>query len=256
VDRVQDVPHPLRRLRGGRHGHLDGIREDAPGQAFQLGEHRRREEQVLAPPRQALDDAVDVRGKSHVEHPVRLVEHQHLDLVQARGMLAMEIHQPARRRHDHVDALLQVLLLLPVAHAAVQDRVLQEREPPQVAEVLLDLEGQLARRLEDQRAQPGRLGHQPVQDRQGEGRRLSRPGLGTADDVASGQDEGNGLFLDRRGFLEPHRHDGPQQGGVQPEVIKGHDARCFRQGETTTRVKIRVSEGGLSPNSRGESTNP
>ena len=50
------------------------------------------------------------------------------------------------------------------------------------------------------RAGRSAVGGEPVQDRQREGGGLAGAGLGDAQQVASGEDVGNGLGLDRRGL--------------------------------------------------------
>ena len=46
--------------------------------------HGGGEHEVLSPRWQVGDDALDVRKEPHVDHVIRFVEHQYLDVVQAR----------------------------------------------------------------------------------------------------------------------------------------------------------------------------
>ena len=67
-------------------------------------------------------------------------------------------------------------------------------------EVLGDLGGELARRLENQRARharPGASARQDLDHRQSEGRGLASAGLRAAKHVAAGQDDGDSLSLNR-----------------------------------------------------------
>ena len=65
--------------------------------------HRRREQQRLALRRQVLDDLAHVGEEAHVEHPVGLVEDEHLDVLEVRGPLAQVVEQPPRAGDDDVD---------------------------------------------------------------------------------------------------------------------------------------------------------
>ena len=61
-----------------------------------------------------------------------------------------------------------------------------------------------------------------IEDRQREGSRLAGPGLRGREDIATGQDERDGLFLDgRRPFIALFG-DGPNEIGRQAERVKGH----------------------------------
>jgi len=77
-----------------------------------------REEHRLARPREPLEDLGELRLESHVEHPVGLVEHQHLDVVEARRPLLEVVHQPPGRGDDHLAPVLEGLGLRRHAHAA------------------------------------------------------------------------------------------------------------------------------------------
>ena len=70
-------------------------------------------------PGQVLEDAADVGEKAHVEHPVRLVEDEDLDPLQARIRVLEVVEQPARRRDDDVGASAERGLLRPHADTAI-----------------------------------------------------------------------------------------------------------------------------------------
>src|SRR5690606_41524117 len=57
-------------------------------------------------------DALHVGDKTHVEHPVRFIQHQELDAVEPHVTAVGEIEQAARCRHQDVDdGALQHFLL-------------------------------------------------------------------------------------------------------------------------------------------------
>ena len=135
-------------------GDLDalGVVQELVGQLLDRRRHRRREQQGLARLRQLRADFLDVRDEAHVEHPVGFVDHQKLAAVEHDLAAAEQVHQPARRRDQHVDALFQRLDLVAHLNAADQQR---HRELVVLAvflEILGNLLRQFARRLEDQRA--------------------------------------------------------------------------------------------------------
>ncbi len=229
-DRVHAVGDGFRHLVAARH--LDELRrlEHGVGQLLDLVREGGREQQALARGRQQLQDALDVGDEAHVEHAVGLVEDEELDEVEAHGLLFDVVEQPARRGDDDLAAFLQFGDLRPHVHAAVDaDRA--QREVLAVGlDRFLDLHRQFACRREDQRAHrvAGRRGGavgvagQLVQQRQGEARRLAGAGLRAAHDVVAGQDDGNGLGLDRGGFGVAGIMHGPEDFGRQPEVGEFH----------------------------------
>ena len=54
--------------------------------------------------RQERHDAFDVGDEPHVEHPIRFVENEDLDLTQIERLLLDMVEQPARRRHQDFHA--------------------------------------------------------------------------------------------------------------------------------------------------------
>ncbi|KFB68492.1 MAG: hypothetical protein CAPSK01_001888 [Candidatus Accumulibacter vicinus] len=87
-------------------GHFDQHRrlEHAVGQFLDLFRERRREQQALPLPGQQVDDARDVGDEAHVEHSIRLIEHERLHAGEVEALLFKEIEQPAGGRHQHLDS--------------------------------------------------------------------------------------------------------------------------------------------------------
>ncbi len=63
---------------------------------------RRREEQRLSRRRTQGDDPVNRWPKPYVEHPVRLVQDEHLDLVEPEGAPCEQVLEPPGSRDQHV----------------------------------------------------------------------------------------------------------------------------------------------------------
>ena len=122
---------------------------------FEAGDfrrHRRREEQRLAGERHQLADPLDVGNEAHVEHPVGFVDHQDFDRVQEQAAALGEIEQASGGRDDHVGAARDLGLLVAERDAADQEREVQLVVDAVFGERLLDLGGELARRLQNEGA--------------------------------------------------------------------------------------------------------
>ncbi len=149
-------------------------------------------------------DFLDVGDEAHVEHPVRLVDDEQAAAVEHDLAAAEQVHQPPGRRDQHVDALFQRLDLVAHLHAADQQRHGELVMLAVFLEILGDLGGELAGRLEDQRARHAGAGaalREDVDHRQHEAGGLAGAGLGDADDVAAHQHRGDRLALDRGGLV-------------------------------------------------------
>ena len=131
------------------------------------------------------------------------------------------IEQTSGRGGEVLDAGEQLLGLGLDRHAAVDDRRPKGLVAAVAAGHLVDLDGQLASRGEDERAdrmagwREARvgLGGEALEDRQDEGRRLARAGLGGGEDVATGEDDRDGLLLDGGGFRIALVRDGAKEVG-------------------------------------------
>jgi hypothetical protein len=102
---------------------------------------------------------LDVGKESHVQHPVRFVQHQVLDARQ-RGVLPGEmVEQPARGRDHDIHATPERMLLGPHADTAVNGRAGERSVNRKVVQILEDLRGQLPGGRQHQRtSDPARLG--------------------------------------------------------------------------------------------------
>ena len=99
----------------------------------------RREEERLPLRRQVPQHALDVGQEAHVEHAVGLVEHEDLEALERRVGVAEVVEQAPGRRHDHVDARAERVLLRPHADAAEDGGARDRRVHGQLREVLVDL---------------------------------------------------------------------------------------------------------------------
>ena len=166
---------------------------------FDLRRNRRGKQRGVALARAFFDDAAHVGQKSHVQHPVGLVEHEELDLVQPHRAAFEMIEQTARRGGEHVRARAQFVQLPSVTDAAINDGDFQIGEAREIADGRFHLRGEFARGFENERARTGRVLVQLCENGQRKRGGLARAGLRAADDVASGKHERNAAELDRRG---------------------------------------------------------
>jgi hypothetical protein len=83
--------------------------------------HGGRKEEVLAPVWQRCEDTANVRQEAHVEHAVRFVEDNHLDVTQVDLLATQMIEKSTRRRNQEVEAGRQAARLRLHSSAAEND---------------------------------------------------------------------------------------------------------------------------------------
>jgi hypothetical protein len=231
-DRLLDL---RRRARHRRHLHLDGVAQQRLGQVADFLGHRRREEHRLPPRRHHAGDRPDGLDEAHVEHPVGLVQDQHVHLGEAAVPLLDEVEEPPGRRHHHVDAVAQRLDLRVLPHASEDHRHAHLGVAAVGRQALADLHGELARGREDQRVRPaGRAarrsadlvrGDQPLDQGQRERRGLAGAGLGAAEHVATLERGRDRALLDRRRRAVALLGEGLEERGVETECGERHGKR-------------------------------
>ncbi len=130
---------------------------------------------------------------------VDFVEHEDVDVLE-RGQLPLlqMVEQAAASAAAKMSMLrLQVFQLFPIADAA---SIIVTRRSVNLANFwkrLLDLHGEFARGLEDEHAQRA-VAPETLDDRERKRGRLAGAGLGGTDDIAAGENEGDGLRLNGR----------------------------------------------------------
>ncbi len=138
--------------------------------------HRRREQRRHAALRQVAQDVLDVLDEAHLEHLVGLVQDQQSNLGQVDRAAAHVVHQATRCGDDGVNAATQRTQLA-VDRLAAVDR--DDLDPPMLADLaklLGDLDGQLARRHQDNRLRNSPIGVDSLDQRDPISRRLAGPG--------------------------------------------------------------------------------
>ena len=185
--------------------------------------NRRRKEENLPLLRRGPENRLDVVAKSHVEHPVGLVEHDQLRSLSSFRVPPLHVvHHPAGRADHDLCARSQRAELPLVGLAAVnRHRMDAPLEEGQLGHLLGDLYRELAGRAQDQHLHRPDMGIDPLDRRQGERRRLAGPGRRLAHDVAARQHGRNHGRLDRGCLLEAHLCDGLERFRERPSSAKG-----------------------------------
>ena len=184
-----------------------------------------REQQRLVLPLETPEHPLDLGHEPHVGHAVGLVEDQGLDVGHRQLAPVAEVDEPAGRGDDHVDPAAELLHLPLDVRPAVDGGDPQPRLLGQWLEDLADLHGQLTGGDQHQGAGTARLGgpgrHGALEERDAEGQRLARSGLGLAAHVPPGQGVGHGHRLDGEGGGDPLGGEGLDQGRIDAQRGEG-----------------------------------
>jgi len=184
IDRLGDR---LYRRSGRREIDPNGIDQQFARKRCSIAAQSRREEQGLTLGK-AVDDASHVGQKAHVEHAVRLVQHQKIYIREPRFALVEQIYQTAWSGDDDLGAAAESLDLGTHSDAAVDRRYANFGVHGQFAQVHGDLLRQLSGGCQDEDSSLAqRLGEQPLKRREAECGRFSATGLGGSQDVAAGK---------------------------------------------------------------------
>jgi hypothetical protein len=175
--------------------------QNLPGQLPYRPGHRCREEQVLPILWKGCENSLDVRQESHVEHVIRLVQDQRLDLRKVKTTLLQEIENSPRTSNHDLWTTLEGTNLRAGSHTAEDGHGLDLGELRKQPNFGIDLDRQFPRRRENEdEGACARLFDQPLKNRQREGGRLPGPGLGQAHHILSLEAGRNGFDLNRSGF--------------------------------------------------------
>ena len=225
VDLEEPVLGGLHQLGVGHHLVSHRVVEVGADEGLDTVVERGREQHDLGVRRHLTHHVVHLREEPHVGHLVCLVDDHRLHRRQVDRLAIEQVDQTARRRHDHVDAAAEGVVL-----GTHRDTAVDGRHPhtPGLDE-RLERVGHLHRQF------PGRDQHQggrsfgrrlgdPLDGGEPEGEGLARPGLGLPAHVASGEGVGNG-----------HRLDGERLGDADPGEDLGGG---LRQSEVGERVRF------------------
>ena len=186
-----------------------------------VGGHGRRQQDHLQLGRQQLEHLVDLVLEAARQHLVSLVEHKHLELVDAQRAAVDHVEHAAGGAHDNVRALLQLLVVLAHADAANGGVGHNVHKVAERNNDLLDLGGEFAGGGQHQGLALVQRRVDLLQNRDAEGGGLAGAGLGLGNDVVVSEHGQDGALLDDRGRLKAVGVDAAQQVGVQVHLVKG-----------------------------------
>ena len=209
---------------------LDRIAQVRVGDAPDRRRHGRRKQRDLARRRGLLEHGFDVVDEAHAQHLVGFVEHERGQLREVERAALEMVDDATGRADDDVHAAAQAGELRAIGLAAV-DR--QHVETFQVRRIALEGLGHLDREFARRRQHEGlrlALGQiERVEHGQGERGRLAGAGLRLAKHVAAGQQERDGLRLDRRwGFVADFDEHALQRFGQGEIAERGGIGRAGR----------------------------
>jgi hypothetical protein len=264
---MADVPDGSRRAT--LPSDLDHFRRvhDLSGRLHHGVAYRRREEQRLPAGWERSHDSPHAGPEAHVQHPVGLIENQHLEPAEIGGPAAQVVEKTSWRRDDEIHPSAQGALLGVGAHAPVHGRSRERGVVGKALKVIFNLHGQLACRREHEHACGGfrtrRAGftrdEQPLHDRQQECDGFSSSGFGACDEVGAVRYRVEDCGLDwgrsdepavrqalRKPRIKPKRRELDGRGIVRqrlertrslcacPVDLAGAFARAFGETHTTT----------------------
>ena len=105
-----------------------------------------------------MHDTLDIGDKTHIKHPVGLVDNQHIDSAQQQAATFEMIQQPPRRGNQHVGSTVDNPALIDKGNTADQQGHVQFVILAIDLEIFRDLCGKLPGWFQDQRtghARPG-----------------------------------------------------------------------------------------------------
>ena len=205
VDLVGEVGGQLGRL--GPH-HFDVAHVGVRQIHDPLG-HRGREEQHAPLLGRMAHDLLDILDEAHVEHFVRLVQHEEADGGEIERAAPDVVEHAAGSADHHVGPLGQAPQLFADRGAAVDGRYGEFLFVVVGDQLLGDLQGQFARGHQHDGLYAACAARELLQNRQSVGGRFAGSGLGLGDDVmVACEQERDGELLDGGGALEPLGFDG------------------------------------------------
>ena len=256
VSRVVDIDHVVIDRRQGLFAALDGqplrILQQLVGQVAHVMRDGGGEAHGLALGRQHFGNAEHIFGEAHVQHPIGLVQHQHLQARQVDLAVFQLVDQTAGRGHQHFVRHGQCPCLVEVGRAPGDaDGAGTRQQPRQRVAGARDLLGQLAGGREHQHGRTEgrtcrtaplaplatvvlviitcvvmlgstllRIQRHTLQGRQQEGRRLAGAGRRRGHQVVAGQQHRNGLRLHGRRMDDVQALKGLDQRLDQPQLGK------------------------------------
>ena len=180
----------------GGHGNLHLVPLVHPGDGHNLLGNGGGEQAHILAVFDPVQDLGHIFEKAHVQHPVGLIQHHGLNLIQTQGLAVVVIHEPAGGGHHDLGLPLQGLDLAADAGAAVDHRhpdagVIGQQAPQLIA----DLDRQFPGGSQNQALQVLTGGINMFNHGNAEGKGLARSSGCLCDYIPPLQQRRNGLLL-------------------------------------------------------------
>lgn len=251
IDEQQGLLDPLsgRRLRGHFDSHRIG--QHSVGEFGDGIGHGRGEKEALSLGGQGVDHASHVVDEAHIEHPVRLIEDEVIQVFQRDESLAHQVEQASWCGDEDVGFFPQGAFLGGLIHAAEDHRAGEAQVAAIGFEAVVDLGGEFAGGRHHQHANvllAGVAGVEALQDGQGESGGFTGSGLRAPKKVASFQQRRDRLGLDGRGDFVALVRYGAGEGFNEIQFSKGfyfgHSNGFPGRGGVLTVSRKRGANGG------------
>jgi hypothetical protein len=181
------------------------------------------EQQVLTTTGQDSQDLANIANEAHIEHPIGFIEDEALDSGKIDSPLPQVIQKSSGRCDNDVDTLTQPRNLRVDADTAINDGGAEWQVLPVTAHAVGDLGCQFPGGCEYQSTNPPPIDGtllETLQHGQCECCRLAGARLGACEDVATGENQGYCLLLDRGRRLVSLFVDRTKQFGRKAKLIE------------------------------------
>ena len=193
--------------------------DQAQDRIVQSSAHQNR----LASRGQERADPFHIGYEAHIQHAIRLVDHQHRDRVEKQLAASVQVQKSARRCNHNIGSTGERADLFSHRHASDQQSVTNPQALSEGFGHIRRLHRKLSRRVQHQRTRQGRAlpaVRKNIEQRQNKGTRLAGSRLRNADHITIHQHIRNCLFLNRCRLGKPYTRDLLQNFLAQAECRK------------------------------------
>ncbi len=194
-----------------RPGNLDFFRifQGKSGDFLHLFNQGRGKKHGLSLTRKPGNDGADIGQKTHIQHSIRLIQHQIFNGIHFKAAVFKMIQKPSGSGDDDGSPAGHEFSLTVVTHASDDGSGFNLDKFSAILKAILDLRRQLASRNNYKSAEAvSGKSEQVMKNGQNKGSRFSASGLSAPENVLSFESDGNSLGLNRRRLFPAERFDG------------------------------------------------
>ncbi len=214
IHEVDSLLDDIDRRRNRSDGHFRGLMEDRMRELHNLRRHGRWEKEGLALFRKDREELLHVVDKSHIEHPIRFIEDENLDIGEGNMSLIHEVQESTRCRDKDIHTTSEWWNLSMLSHSTKNHCRTKSGVPSICLETLVDLDREFTSWGHDEgsymalafeefflpsitRSIDPRSCREKLKDRKGKSRRFPSSGLCTTEEIRPLKNDRNSLSLDR-----------------------------------------------------------